>query len=181
MRSKIRKPRRVLMAGLVLILTVWVLMQLYTVLFDRELPGNAERSLYEVVNLNMRMLEGATQRASKATTSADWNEWKTNVYAASFAHERLIQAVGGKALPKLPSLQQIEDYITIAQISGDKPLSEAERKMAAEAVGLMAQICQKYEGIMNMNGQLISSKIEELAFVEKRLQHMLILTADAEK
>ncbi|WP_028543559.1 hypothetical protein [Paenibacillus taiwanensis] len=181
MRSKVKRPRRVLMAGLVLILTVWVLTQLCYVLFDRELPSNVERSLYEVVNLNMRMLEGATQRASKASTSADWNDWKINAYAASFAHKRLIQAVGANRLPELPALQQIEEYVTIAQISGDKPLSEAEQKVAAEAAGLVAQICQKYEGIMNGNGQLITSKVEELVLVEKQLQHMLKLLVPGAK
>lgn len=120
-----------ILAVLLFLLVLWPAMQLYGMLKPSHTSSDPLAMLYEVAQFQISLWQGTMQEAKRYESTAPLNKVKLVAYSANYTHDRLVRAVGGDRLAPLPGLSRFVEFITVLQISGDRQLTDLERRFSS--------------------------------------------------
>jgi hypothetical protein len=121
----------------------------------------------------MELLNSLLQDAGRLKETGQLDSLKQALYSASYAHERLISAVGTDQMASLDSLPQLMQYVIRLQLGGERPLKAGEIKALQEAGGLYNELYESYAKLMNTSGEVISSENKKMAEADGKLAELI--------
>lgn len=154
-------------------LLIWPSIQLYHVLSPKTEASDPLNMLYEVAQFQMNMLKGSIQEAKRYNSTETLQKVKLVAYSASFAHERLVRAVGAEKLPELPSISRFVEFITLLQLNGDRPLSDGEKELINAFADAIAKMYDSYSHAYHSSGQWVASKLDELKTLDQQISNVM--------
>ncbi|MFC5447282.1 hypothetical protein [Paenibacillus aestuarii] len=172
MRKKI--ARKAIIYSVVLFLIIWPIYQVIGMLGGHKEEHDAEHLLYQVSLFQMELLNSYLGEVGKIKTTDELNEAKQALYSASYTHERLVLAAGGKEyLTSLSSIDQLMQYIQRLQIGGERALKPEETQLLQEVAKQYQTMYGIYEKLMASDGAVISSQNEKLAQTDTALAALI--------
>ena len=167
--------KKKLLALLLLLVLGWSLYRLFAMNDDGAgaEQGDAVKELFKVSFFHIELLSGLWQEAGKTDDAEELDLLKQAAYAANFTHGRFVLAMGTGQVTSLESIPLLLQYILKLQISGDKKLNEAERKVLDDTAALFKQIEETYEMLLSERETVISSQNEQLQSIDRDIAEML--------
>lgn len=147
--------------------------QLYGLVHANTGGRDATRLLYQVSLFQMELLNSSLNAAGSAQNTDQLDLVKQTVYAANYAHERLVLALGEERLNDLSSLTQLMQYILRLQVGGQRALKPDEQQTLQDAGKLCSQMYEAYGKLLTSSDAVVSSQSAKLAKLDGEMSSLL--------
>lgn len=169
-----RRGKGWILAWLLLaVLAVWTFLRIY------EWTGMGKREpvavlyLMQVSAFQQRMLSGALSDSLGAKQTGELNALVRAVYSAQYSHERLLRAAESAGPPELAAYRELLSCLTGLQISGNRPLTEAEKAVLSEASESFKEFAAHYSELLTAHREWNRKEIEKLKKADSEMVKLL--------
>lgn len=156
--------------GLLVFMPVY---QLSGLLHAKESRQDAAHLLYQVSLFQMELFNSYLQDPAALQDTSRLNVLKQAAYSASYAHEKLVMAMGEDQLTSLRSLPRLMQYILRLQIGGNRPLKPEEIGTLREAGEYSRQMYDVYSHLLSSGDAVYSSQNNELKKLDREMDELL--------
>lgn len=159
-----RTGRSGLLAALVLIvLTVWTAARVYEWAGSNAREPKAVLYLLQVSAFQQQMLAGELQEAGGLQETGQLEALKRAVYSAQYSHERLLRAADDAAAPPAMGMyRELISCLTGLELSGRRPLTEAEKAMLTGAAEPVKALAGAYAAMLGEDREWNRKETEDL-------------------
>jgi len=145
-----------------IVILVWTAVRLYEWIGIGKQEPKAVLYLLQVSAFQQQMLAGALQDSGGAKESGQLNALARAVYSAQYSHERLQRAAAAGEVPGLAVYRELLSCLTGLQLSGNRPLTDAEKALLAGAAEQFKAFAQSYAEMLGGNREWNRKEIEKL-------------------
>jgi len=158
-----RWGKKLLLYAVLALLLAGAVRQLVHVAGARPEAQDAGYLLYQVTLYQIELLNSNASDAAAASDTKELLPLKMALYAAAYAHERLVLAEGGETkLAPLESLPLLQQYVERLQVGGSRPLKDEEQVTLQTVAAQLRGLYGVYAELMSSSHAVLSSKNEAL-------------------
>lgn len=131
----------------VVLIVLFAAMPLWQLADWLSLKGKRDKTvvlLYQVTLFQMEMMDKTISEKSNVTSTAGLEEWRSAVYSAAYAHERLANALSDHLPVKLEGLEALMQWIARVQVGGGRSLAKEEAELLRQAAPLCTKLVSAY-------------------------------------